>query len=521
MKDDIKHLLPVLLLLLASLSQTADADSFKTLLMPGKVIAAHEKYEENCEQCHDTSSKARQGRLCMKCHEHENILDDISNKTGYHGRLPADSSLNCKHCHTEHKGRKHNIILFNPLTFNHDQTDFRLKGDHIKAQCSQCHKKDKKYAETPSRCISCHKKDDVHKGKQGKKCQNCHSPASWKKSAFDHDKTDFKLRGRHKKTACSACHINKQYKDTPKQCVSCHKIQDVHRNAYGAKCHTCHQPSKWIKARFNHDKTEFKLKGRHKKTSCQLCHAHGKPADKAPKQCVACHKADDAHKKQFGAKCQDCHSAAGWQKTTFRHNKATKFPLEGKHSSLSCVYCHRGTLGKEKLKTSCYSCHKAKDVHDGKQGKQCDNCHSSESWRSASFDHDLSAFPLIGMHAAAQCEECHEDTHYGKTRTACNACHAEDDTHETRLGTNCDACHNPNDWNIWLFDHDKQTRFTIDGAHSELGCYDCHQSRASGKLKASSDCISCHRNDDTHDRQFGRRCDRCHTTDSFSDITIQ
>ena len=79
-------LLPTIALLAPA---SASADSFEKLLMPGEVVHAHSEFEEDCESCHDTSSKAKQGRLCMQCHDHENILDDITQKRGFHGRLPA------------------------------------------------------------------------------------------------------------------------------------------------------------------------------------------------------------------------------------------------------------------------------------------------------------------------------------------------------------------------------------------------------------------------------------------------
>ena len=125
------------------------------------------------------------------------------------------------------------------------------------------------------------------------------------------------------------------------------------------------------------------------------------------------------------------------------------------------------------------------------------------------------------MHAATQCEECHLTNNYASTKSACNTCHEDEDVHKSRLGTDCNSCHNPNSWFTWLFDHNKSTKFKIDGAHKDLGCYDCHQSKSDGKLSASKDCISCHRNRDIHNRSFGRQCGDCHSTTSFRDITIK
>ena len=523
----IRLILTLSIMLTASAS---NADSLKSLLMPGPVIKAHEKYEQECDQCHDTSDKAKQGKLCMQCHDHKNILEDVNKKSGFHGRLPASIVTDCKHCHTEHEGRDAKVILLDPSTFDHSKTDFKLKGAHTRASCDGCHEADKKYHQAPQDCYSCHKKVDVHKGDHGEKCGDCHSAKSWKQNAFDHDeKTEFPLKGAHKEALCSSCHINQKYKDTPKECISCHKIQDVHHGGYGNKCDRCHSSEKWDKISFDHGKeTDFKLIGQHQKASCNSCHTpdvlkkNKKQKKKLPKDCYSCHKHDDSHKGKNGKKCEDCHNSRSWQKSTFNHDKKTDFPLRGKHKELSCSFCHKGEIDKDKMKTTCISCHKKDDVHQGKQGKQCDNCHNEKGWHhNVFFDHDLSSFPLIGMHAAVQCEECHLTSVYRSTDSECNSCHAGDDVHKTRLGTDCETCHNPNAWENWLFDHDEATRFEIDGAHEDAGCYDCHRTRSKGKLKASGDCISCHRSQDIHNRQFGRQCGKCHSTESFKDVSIK
>ena len=523
-----------LLLFLVTITTAINADSLESLLMPGEVIKGHEKYEQDCAQCHDTSDKDKQGQLCIKCHAHENILDDLSKKTGFHGRLPKSSQTDCKHCHTEHIGRNANIIILDPSTFDHGKTDFQLKGTHTKTSCDACHKPEKKYHEAPSDCYSCHEKVDVHEGKQGKKCEDCHKATNWKETGFDHDKTDFPLKGTHIETSCAACHINQKYKDTPKTCFDCHQINDAHRGDFGKKCESCHNSKKWDEIHFDHNKkTDFPLYGKHKKASCTSCHTSGdlkseKSRKKLPKKCYGCHKNDDSHKGQYGKKCETCHKSESWQKLKFDHDKKTDFPLHGKHKKVACDQCHKDNLyknktdSKNKKTTQCLDCHKNDDIHKGKQGKKCDNCHNEEGWRAnVLFDHDLTHFPLIGMHAATQCEECHLSAEYGETESECNVCHAGDDVHKTRLGTDCETCHTPNSWLIWFFDHDKDTDFTIDGAHEELGCYDCHQTKSQGKLEASKDCIYCHRSQDIHNRQFGRHCGDCHSTKNFKDVNIK
>jgi hypothetical protein len=161
-------------------------------------------------------------------------------------------------------------------------------------------------------------------------------------------------------------------------------------------------------------------------------------------------------------------------------------------------------------------------VHKGQQGKRCDSCHNEENWsKKVSFDHDITAFPLLGMHTLASCADCHISKSYKDTKKGCNDCHGNDDKHEGRLGTECALCHNPNAWKVWRFDHDKQTDFKLDGAHKKSHCYACHKRPVKGKIDLSTTCYQCHESDDVHLGSFGQRCERCHTTEAFDKVRFQ
>lgn len=486
----------------------------ETLLMPGKLSAAHAKFEEDCKQCHDRSNRARQPQLCLACHK--DVAADVSAKSGFHGRLGGAESLQCRACHSEHLGREADIVKFSREQFNHERTDFALHGAHAALTCDSCHVKGKRFSQAPSDCLSCHRKQEPHEGKLGRDCASCHDPVAWRHINFDHGKTSFPLRDKHQDVACFACHFGNRYKDTPQQCVSCHAPDDVHHGERGPKCADCHTTAGWKTAKFDHAKeTGYALEGVHAHLDCQDCHRSGNLKDKLPRECVGCHQGQDSHAGRFGKDCGKCHGNEKWQQSTFDHTRDTRWALLGKHSKVDCHACHTAVVATQKLVTDCLSCHRASDVHSGKLGTGCDQCHTPDGWRdSVSFDHDLTNYPLVGLHVAVPCEQCHVTRQYRDTGRECIACHKNDDVHKGSLGKECTRCHSPNGWRIWEFDHGKETGFALTGAHRKLACAGCHRQPAD-VVKLNPDCVACHAQDDVHLGQFGRQCQRCHSTVTF------
>ncbi|ADE11107.1 cytochrome c [Sideroxydans lithotrophicus] len=491
------------------------------MVMPGNVIEGHAKLEDDCEKCHKKFDKAAQSALCADCHKE--IHKDLDEKRGYHGRL--DPSKQCRECHTDHKGRDAKIAEFDRGKFDHDQTDYPLKGAHLnpKVKCTGCHKAGKKYRDAPTSCDACHKKDDKHKGKLGSKCESCHIDKSWKDIQFDHDKTRFPLLGKHRDVKCEKCHNNDKFKETPTSCNSCHKKNDKHKGKLGPKCESCHIEKSWKEIRFDHDKTKFPLLGKHRDVKCEKCHSNDK-FKKTPTLCNACHRKEGikAHKGKFGTKCESCHTVRNWKEIIFDHDKETKYPLLGKHRQTKCVSCHTGDLYKQKLPAKCDACHKKDDKHKGQEGDKCESCHSEIAWTKTTFDHSLmSTFPLLGRHLLVACKKCHATPMFKGVKTDCRSCHTKDDVHKRKLGTECETCHNARDWKAWDFDHDK-TSFKLDGPHKEIAgkCYVCHSAPMEKKVVAPTACDSCHDKDDVHNGSFGEHCERCHIGNDWKEIRV-
>ena len=511
-----RSIVPVATLLAAILaSASVFAVGFEKLVMPGRVIEGHAEVEGECGECHDVDTEAAIARLCTSCHEE--IGEDRRNRSGFHGRFPPSRDNECVVCHTDHEGRDADIVKIGSGIFDHSFTDFPLVDAHLEASCDDCHTQDEAFRDAARSCIGCHADDDVHEGTLGQACADCHNEVTWNDTTFDHSTTDYPLTGAHMEVGCNDCHRNKQYEDTPRACVSCHAIDDVHEGSNGNACYECHSTSTWGRIGFNHLKeTGFALSGGHGGLICNDCHRREDFKDDFSRGCIDCHAPDDLHQNRNGTECDSCHAADDWANNSFDHGE-TGFALVEAHADLNCVACHKDELSIA-LPTDCGGCHELDDAHAGQLGANCESCHGQTDWQSpVVFDHDLSSFPLIGLHATTACGSCHDSRRFADAETTCIACHGPDDVHEGALGSECGDCHTSNGWPITVFDHDTHTNFPLDGGHTGLACTACHRDEDQASDVPSS-CGGCHASDDVHDGQFGTQCAQCHSTSSFKDV---
>ncbi|MBV8405390.1 MAG: cytochrome C [Gammaproteobacteria bacterium] len=492
------------------LARRADAVNPETLLMPGKLSAPHARYEQDCANCHDRADRGRQTGLCLACHK--DIAADIRQRRGFHGHVPAIETSQCSACHAEHLGREADIVKLSREQFRHDDTSFPLHGAHAAVPCSGCHRSGESWRKAPGACIACHRREEPHQGRLGNDCAACHDAAAWRRVRYDHDRTAFALRERHAEIDCVSCHFGNRYKDTPRECAACHAPDDAHHGERGAKCGDCHGASTWKNAKFDHKKeTGYALEGVHERIACNDCHRSGNLKDKLPRECSGCHQGEDSHAGRLGKDCGKCHGNESWKPAGFDHSRDTRWPLVGRHEKVACHTCHTAAVATQTLPTDCARCHRASDVHLGKLGAQCEQCHTPEGWRNVSdFDHDLTSYPLVGLHVAVPCEQCHLTRQYRDVGKECIACHKRDDVHRGNLGKDCGRCHSPNGWKLWDFDHGRETGFALGGAHGKLACEACHR-RPPQEVKLKQDCLSCHQKDDVHLGEYGRQCDRCHS----------
>jgi hypothetical protein len=410
----------------------------------------------------------------------------------------------------------------------------------LEKECANCHEPFSPRSQTRL-CLACHKEIVADRrtssrfhGRQPdaakQECTHCHTDHEGRgadivqldRETFNHAFTNFDLRNAHTAVPCVDCHAQTtKFRDAPGRCFDCHKTNDPHKGRLGETCDNCHGETAWLRVKpFDHGSTKFPLQGAHRTVACAACHVGERYKDIGA-ACVDCHRIQDVHTGRYGAKCESCHDQSKWSTVRFDHDKTTKFPLRAAHAKVKCDTCHTGDLYRDKLATTCVSCHRKDDRHKGQLGGRCEQCHGEASWRRTTFfDHDITRFPLIGRHAVVPCEECHRSLLFKGTPLSCASCH-RDQHHEGRLGANCALCHNPNNWSWWRFDHDTQTHYPLTGGHRGLNCQACHITRNVAKVTLATDCYACHRQDDVHRGSFGRTCERCHTTSSFKQVGKQ
>jgi hypothetical protein len=445
-----------------------------------------------CAKCHANNVFKGTPRDCYSCH---------AAKDNHQGQF----GTNCAACH--------NTSGWQNVSYDHKDTAFPITGLHQAVECKACHVNGI-YKGTPTTCYACHAAQDNHKGQYGQDCALCHDTSGWKNISFDHSKSAFPLSGSHTSLACKACHVNGKFKGTPKDCYSCHAAKDNHNGQFGKNCGSCHKPTKWSDVFYDHSASAFPLSGSHTSLACKACHVNG-TFKGAPKDCYSCHAAKDKHSGQFGTNCGSCHKPTKWKDVFYAHN-STAFPLTGSHSNTPCAACHVNGVFKGTSK-DCYSCHAAKDNHNGQLGTNCASCHKPTKWSEVTFNHGSTAFPLSGSHTTVACKSCHTNGIYKGTPKDCYSCHAAKDKHNGQYGTACATCHKPTKWNEVTFDHNT-TSFALSGTHKTTACLSCH---VNGRFKGTPrDCYSCHASRDKHSGQFGTACESCHKPTRWNEVTF-
>lgn len=305
---------------------------------------------QGCASCHTDPHQNKFGQTCTQCHSEVSFhtIKGIANFDHSKTAFPLENkhrTVTCKSCHktnvtdpvrhdrctdchsdyhesqflrdglVQNCSDCHSTTGFTGFSFTieqHNQGKFALQGAHLATPCIACHKKQEKwdFRGIGLRCNDCHR--NIHESTMsadyfsGPGCVNCHDQSRWDTIRFDHSKTGFIISGPHATLACRACHFTKDaagietqhFSDMTGNCSKCHT--DNHNRQFDVNgvtdCLKCHDPNIWKIVNFDHNKTLFRLDGKHR----------GVP-------CAKCHKTVNADQKTFvlyktkKTKCEDCH----------------------------------------------------------------------------------------------------------------------------------------------------------------------------------------------------------------------
>ncbi len=403
---------------------------------------------------------------CEKCHNKKNIKNiDLAKKDNTYLGL----STQCNSCHENvHKptlgddcANCHKVTDFKSVNYSdHSKTNFPLTGQHKNLDCNKCHETNtnkqtisfsiKNY----NSCNSCHK--DVHINQFSENCMDCHVTTSFStilnQEYFDHTKTGFPLVDKHEHVKCNQCHNDRiSTRALQGKCYECHS--DYHKGEFVKKsiqtdCIKCHSENGFTPSVFTiakHNNLEFQLQGSHLTIPCENCHKKTErwKFRNIGKNCIDCHK--NIHNGYISKKyikdnqCSDCHSLDSWTAVTFDHD-STDFTLLGKHKIISCKSCHfkvaeDGIIVQQFnfKNNTCVQCHD--NIHNGQfennNQTTCISCHGFDTWRVKNFNHEITKFPLTGVHIKTQCTKCHKKTkidghnslNFVITEFKCSDCH--------------------------------------------------------------------------------------------------
>lgn len=282
-------------------------------------------FGQDCLDCHDgkdrmvgfdhqTTDFPLDGKhanlTCADCHSLARRLGVNQVSHDLQQDLFAQAPRDCVGCHTEpeiHLGmfstncvECHNTLSWSPANlegtpFEHfSRSGFSLvrhKRDYANQPliCNDCHQGSLQDFDIQT-CVTCHSGGkeraafmEKHQGDFGLDCLSCHDGVD-RMDNFNHE-AFFPLDGRHAEIECEACHKDKVFVGTPKECVNCHEEPKIHAGFFGLKCYYCHTAEAWSPAPLRVHR--FPLDhGGEGEVECKICH----PGRYVEYTCYGCHE---------------------------------------------------------------------------------------------------------------------------------------------------------------------------------------------------------------------------------------
>ena len=486
--------------------------------------------ETSCRSCHEDKHEKTVGDDCTRCHD-ESVwkpapkFDHARTEYPLDGkhidipcqkchpttpRFPRLAFGQCTDCHKDpHKGdlgpdcvKCHTTSSWAQVTsgdFNHDKTKFRLVGAHKKVTCARCHVSGQSIANRLS-CDQCHQ--DVHNGSfllasTGRTdCARCHSSDRFVPSTYgfaNHAESRYPLTGAHLAVPCADCHGttglatstiantatdrsaervaggNAIYRWTSLDCASCHS--DAHEASFRRvvqspePCATCHRTDAWTTTVFAHETTNYRLEGAHTGASCVACHSS------LVRQTVA-----------------------SWETTSVVPMLA---PLAATTASetpaveMETWNGFRANLGSERAAVRA-------DAARERDDRAWKSREAARGRRAIGPDRTVGRGAAVPASlrlddAPHACTGCHRDPHGDQF----NYLSAElPRTEGVDPGSVlCSRCHGTTRWSAEKFDHERDSRYSLKGAHEKVTCSECHRREADGRQRfrpLGTECRDCH-----------------------------
>ena len=223
-------------------------------------------------------------------------------------RLPSQGRQAQGRAGPEVRRLPHRKLNWKDARFDHGKTRFALTRQARRRRRARTATRTTSSRTRRRTCVGCHRKDDKqHRGRLGEKCEACHTAQRLER------RRGVPARPRHASTRCAASIARRSARAAtrpsaprdklPTTCIGCHKADDKHNATLGTACGDCHTERNWREAKFDHDLSVFKLRGKHRDVECKECHRDPKSYKGAPQTCIGCHRKDDTHKDRYGEKC--------------------------------------------------------------------------------------------------------------------------------------------------------------------------------------------------------------------------
>lgn len=285
-------------------------------------VTSHAEIGGECESCHTAPWDAtRMTDRCVVCHTE--IAEQMRDVATVHGTLfDNDPSLECRHCHPEHRGPTAPLTAMEDVPFPHEVVGFSLNVHQLTSAgapfaCDDCHQGNLTTFSLET-CDTCHRHMDAvfmsaHTLSFGSACLDCHDGVDRLGQNFDHSQFSFQLTGKHVDVACVQCHVNARsiadFAAAAQDCYACHYSDEPHQGRFGVDCAACHNTSAWTPAQFN-GPHHFPLNHGGGAT-CATCH----PSAFTTYTCYGCHEHEEGEMREEHLdeginnfqNCTECH----------------------------------------------------------------------------------------------------------------------------------------------------------------------------------------------------------------------